>query len=75
MNKHDREYAALIQQLAHRYACQLDLVINTDEDMEPHVNKIRRDLAAAGILPGKDIEIALCHVRLAMLQAVVAPPQ
>jgi len=75
MNRHDGEYAALIHKLAHRYAATLEPLILTDEDMTPHENKIRHELRAAGIQPGKQLELALADVTLAMLRAPSATPR
>ena len=75
MNRHDGEYAALIHKLAHRYAATLEPLILTDEDMTPHENKIRQELRAAGIQPGKQLELALADVILAMLRAAGATPR
>lgn len=72
MNRHDGEYTALIHKLAHRYAATLKILIFTDEDTAPHENKIRQELRAAGIHPGKQLELALADVTLAMLRAAGA---
>ena len=76
MNRHDGEYAALIHKLAQRYGERVvELLILTDEDMTPHENKVRQELRAAGIQPGKQLELALADVTLAMLRAVGATPR
>src|SRR6516162_2426523 len=76
MNRHDGEYTALIHKLAQRYGGRVvELLILTDEDMTPHENKVRQELRAAGIQPGKQLELALADVTLAMLRAVGATPR